>query len=475
MKNGNQSNRNVFLNFLILNSSFLLLFVGCAVGPDYKRPAVNAPQNFRGDTAGLTNSLGDMPWWELFRDEALQALVRGALTNNYDVRIAAARVEQARAILAENRSVYFPQITYQGSVGEGRNVVAGSPYRVGGPAGTGYEAAGNVSWEIDLWGRIRRLNESARAQFLATAEARTNVMLTLIATVAADYFQLLALDKELQIARDTTNSFGQSLKLFSERLRGGVSSKLETAAAEAEEASAAASIPELERQIVVEENQIRILLGMNPGPIMRHKKLLEELLPPDVPPGLPSTLLERRPDIRQAEQLVRSANAQIGVARADFYPRFSLTALFGQTSPDVTTFTSGTANAWSVAANLAGPIFQGGRLKGELRQARAAWEEAALQYQSVVLNALQEVSNALTAREQLARERLDQARAVKAYEEAVQVAGERYHAGHANYYELLQEQQLLFPAENALTQTELNQLLAIVQLYRALGGGWVER
>ena len=184
-----------------------------------------------------------MPWWELFRDEALQALVRSALTNNYDVRIAAARVEQARAILAENRSVYFPQITYQGSVGEGRNVVAGSPYRVGGPAGTGFEAAGNVSWEIDLWGRIRRLNESARAQFLATAEARTNVMLTLIATVAADYFQLLALDQELQIARDTTNSFGQSLKLFSERLRGGVSSKLETAAAEAEEASAAASHP----------------------------------------------------------------------------------------------------------------------------------------------------------------------------------------------------------------------------------------
>jgi multidrug efflux system outer membrane protein len=472
MKNSNQLNRNAFLNFLILNSSFLLLFAGCAVGPDYKRPAVNAPQNFRGDTTGLTNSLGDMPWWELFRDEALQALVRSALTNNYDVRIAAARVEQARAILAENRSVYFPQITYQGSVGDGRNVEAGTPIRVGGPASSGFEAAGNVSWEIDLWGRIRRLNESARAQFLATAEARTNVMLTLITTVAADYFQLLALDQELQIARDTTNSFGQSLKLFSERLRGGVSSKLETAAAEAEEAAAAATIPELERQIVVQENQIRLLLGMNPGPLMRHKKLLEELLPPDVPPGLPSTLLERRPDIRQAEQLVRSANAQIGVARADFYPRFSLTALFGQVSPEVSTFTSGTANAWSVAANLAGPIFQGGRLKGQLNQARAAWEEAALQYQSVVLNALQEVSNALAAREQLARERIEQAHAVTAYEEAVQVAGERYAAGHANYYELLQEQQLLFPAENALTQTELNQLLAVVQLYRALGGGW---
>jgi multidrug efflux system outer membrane protein len=471
MTNSNQSNRNAFLNFLILNSSFFLLFAGCAVGPEYKRPPVNAPQHFRGDTTGLTNSLGDMPWWELFRDETLQALIRGALTNNYDVRIAAARVEQARAILAENRSGYFPQITYQGAAGVGKNVQVGSVSpKVA--QNQWYEAVGNVSWEIDLWGRIRRLNESARAQYLATAEARTNVMLSLITTVAADYFQLLALDRELQIARDTTNSFGQSLKLFSERLRGGVSSKLETAAAEAEEASAAATIPELERQIVVEENQIRILLGMNPGPILRHKKLLEEVLPPDVPPGLPSTLLERRPDIRQAEQLVRSANAQIGVARADFYPHFSLTALFGQVSPEVSKFTWGTATAWSVAANLAGPVFQGGLLKGELQQARAAWEEAALQYQSVVLNALQEVSNALAARQQLARERIEQAHAVTAYEEAVRVAGERYNAGHANYYELLQEQQLLFPAENALTQTELNQLLAIVQLYRALGGAW---
>jgi multidrug efflux system outer membrane protein len=449
-----------------------LLLAGCAVGPDYKRPAVNAPQNFRGDTTGLTNSLGDMPWWELFRDETLQALIRSALTNNYDVRIAAARVEQARAILAENRSGYFPQITYQGSVAAGRNVLGGIPYFVGGPASSGFEAAGNVSWEIDLWGRIRRLNESGRAQFLATAEARTNVMLTLITTVAADYFQLLALDQELQIARDTTNSFGQSLKFFSERLRGGVSSKLETAAAKAEQASAAATIPELEQQIMAEENQIRLLLGMNPGPIVRRKKLLEELLPPDVPPGLPSALLERRPDIRQAEQLVRSANAQIGVAKADFYPRFSLTALFGQVSPELSTFTAGGANAWSAAANLTGPIFQGGLLMGQYRQARAAWEEAALQYQSVVLNALQEVSNALAAREQLAQERIEQTRSVKAYEEAVQVANERYTSGHANYYELLQEQQLLFSAENALTQTELNQLLAIVQLYRALGGGW---
>jgi outer membrane protein, multidrug efflux system len=449
----------------------VLALAGCAVGPEYKRPAIDAPQNFRGDATGQTNSLGDMPWWELFCDETLQGLIRGALTNNYDVRIAAARVEQARAILAENRAGYFPQITYLGAAGVGKNAEDGSPF-----PGLGhtewFEAAGNVSWEIDLWGRIRRLNESARAQFLATQEARTNVLLTLIAAVAEDYFQLLALDQELQIARDTTNSFEQSFQLFSQRLRGGVSSKLETAAAEAQEASAAGTIPELERQIAVEENQIRTLLGMNPGPILGRRKLLDELLPPDVPPGLPSALLQRRPDIRQAEQLVRSANAQIGVAKADFYPRFDLTALFGEVSPDLSTFTAGGANAWSLLGTLAGPIFEGGLLKGQWRQARAAWEETALQYQSVVLNAFQEVANALTAREQLARERLQQDRAVKAYQEAVQVAGQRYRGGQASYYELLQEQQLLFPAENALTQTLLNQLLATVQLYKALGGGW---
>jgi multidrug efflux system outer membrane protein len=457
----------------MLAGGVFILLAGCAVGPDYKRPPINSPPHFRDDKAVATNSLGDMPWWELFRDDTLQALIRTALTNNYDVRIAAARVEEASSVLAESRAAYYPQVTYQGAAGVGKNSQLGTAV----PnirQNQYYEAIGNVSWEIDLWGRLRRLKESALAQYFATAEARTNVMITLISTVASDYFQLLALDQELQIAKDTTNSFEQSLKLFSERLRGGVSSKLETAAAEAEEASAAATVPELERQIAAEENQISILLGLNPGPIVRQRKLLEELLPPDVPPGLPSALLERRPDIREAEQTVRSFNANIGEAKANFYPQLSLTALFGQVSPEVSAFTSGGATAWGVAANLAGPIFKGGLLRGQLNEARAAWKAAALQYQSTVLNALQEVSNALIAREKLALERIDQARAVKAYEEAVRVANQRYTAGQANYYELLQEQQLLFPAENALTQTELNQLLAIVQLYQALGGGWIQ-
>jgi multidrug efflux system outer membrane protein len=451
---------------------FALLLGGCALGPDYKRPAVTPPPAFRSDAQNLTNSLGDTPWWQLFQDETLQSLIRVALTNNYDVRIAASRVEQARAVLMETRSQYFPQATYGGSVGAGRNVLAGQPYQEGGAFGKGYSIAGMASWEIDLWGRIRRLNESSRAQFLATTEARTNVMVSLIATVASDYFQLLALDKELQIARDTTNSFGESLRIFSDRLRGGVSSRLETASAEALEAAAAATVPELERQITVEENQIRILLGLNPGPIVRNRKLLDESLAPDVPAGLPSALLQRRPDIRQAELLVRSANAQIGSAKADFFPKLSLTALFGQTSPELSTLTGGAANAWNVTSGLSGPLFNGGLLRGQYHYAKAQWEESVLQYQSTVLNALQEVGNALVARQQLARERVEQTHAVRSYEEAVQVANERYKAGQANYYELLQEQQLLFPAENVLAQTELNQLLAVVQLYQALGGGW---
>jgi multidrug efflux system outer membrane protein len=247
---------------------------------------------------------------------------------------------------------------------------------------------------------------------------------------------------------------------------------LETAAAEAALASAAATIPELRRQIAFQENQLRILLGFNPGPVARRPGALETESLPDIPAGLPSALLERRPDIRQAVQLMRAANARIGVAQANFYPRFTLTGLLGEASPDLTAFSGGTAGAWSAAANLAGPIFEGGLLKGQLRQAQAAWDEARFQYQSTVLNAFQEVSDALVSRHELAFERLEQTRAVAAYQEAVQVANQRYRGGQANYYELLQEQQQLFPAQTALTQTLLNQLLANVQLYKALGGGW---
>jgi multidrug efflux system outer membrane protein len=429
------------------------------------------PDQYRGSSTTVTNSLADLPWWEIFKDETLHELIRAALTNNYDLRIAIARVEQSRAILMENRALFFPQLDYRGTAGRGKNAVNGFTTFEGGETTDVYQLSGNASWEIDLWGRIRRLNESARAQLLASEEGRRDVMITVISDVATAYFQLLALDRGMEIARRTTNSFGESLRIFSERFQGGIVSKLETSAAEANLASAAATVPDLERQIVLVENRINILLGRNPGPVPRKQGLLQQETP-EIPPGLPSTLLERRPDIRQAEQTLRSANAQIGVAVANFFPQVSLTALFGQVSPELSAFTAGSANAWYVAANLAGPLFHGGQLLGQYRQAKAVRDEFALRYQYGVLNALQEVSNALVAREKYATATVQQARAVQAYQTAVEVATDRYIAGRAGYFEVLQEQQQLFPAENTLVTTQLNQLLAFVQLYRALGGGW---
>ena len=282
----------------------------------------------------------------------------------------------------------------------------------------------------------------------------------------------VAYDQQVEIARTATNSFGQSLKIFSQRLEGGVASKLEAARAEAAQASAAASVPDLERQIVAQENLINVLAGRNPGPVPRHRKLLDEKIPDSIPAGLPSSLLQRRPDIRQNEQLLRSANAQVGVAEANFFPQLNLTGLLGQVSPELAAFTAGGSTAWSIAAGLTGPLFHGGQLVGRYHQAWAEWEEARLRYQSSVLTALQEVSNELVAREKYSQAATQQDRAVRAYQVAVEVSMQRYVAGRAGYFELLEAQQQLFPAENALVEAQLNQLLAFVQIYRSLGGGW---
>jgi multidrug efflux system outer membrane protein len=454
-------------------SSCLILFLaGCAVGPNYKRPPVAAPEAFRGETEISTNSFANLPWWRVFHDDTLQSLIHLALTNNYDLRIAVTRVEQARAVAAQARSQFFPQLNYALLAGRGQNVANNQPSPTG-TRGTVFGGDANASWEIDLWGRLRRLNESARAQFLASQEARRDVTISLIAQVAQDYFQLLALDSELEIARQSTNSFGESLKIFNQRLQGGVASKLETSSAEALMDASAATIPQLEQQIALQENQLSVLLGQNPGAVLRGNSSLEKQIPPEVPAGLPSALLERRPDIREAEQQLRSANAQVGVAKADFFPQLNLTGLFGGASPELAAFSSGGADvAWSIAAGLTGPLFHGGQLRAQYAQARAAREQSALQYQAAVLNAFQEISGALISREKMAAARTQQSRAVAAYKTAVKISMERYRMGNADYYEVLQEQQLLFPAENTLVQFQLNQLLAVVQLYRSLGGGW---
>ena len=362
------------------------------------------------------------PGGRSFSDETLRQLINEALANNYDLRIAVSRVEQARQIAAQARSQFFPQISYDGAVATGKNSFLGTASPNSGKTEGSALLDLSVFWEIDIWGRIRRLNEAALAQFLATEEARRGVMISLVSSVAQAYFELLQLDLALDITKRSTQSFEDTLTLFTQRLEGGAASKLETATAEAYLGAVAANVPELERQIVLKENQINVLLGRNPGPVERHAGLLEESLPPEVPPGLPSALLERRPDIRLAEQNLRTANARVGVAMADFFPSIGLTSLFGQVSPELSAFTSGSANLWAVAGNMTGPVFRGGLLVARYRQEKAAWEEAKLVYEQTALNAFQEVSNALISRQKYAEVRAQQARAVRAYQEAVQVS-----------------------------------------------------
>ena len=332
----------------------------------------------------------------------------------------------------------------------------------------GFEAL----WEIDLWGRVRRMNEAARANFMASQEGRRTVMISLVSGVARAYFELLELDDQLAIARRTRNSYERTFKLFDDQHAAGLASNLELSRAKLALRTVSANIPEIERQIALKENEINTLLGRNPGPVPRTSTLLAQELPVEIPVGLPSALLERRPDVRMAEQKVRAANAEIGVAVGDFFPRIGLTAFYGGASTELHNLVSSGANMWSAAASAAGPLFTGGRLTGRYRQTKAAWEEAKLQYQDAALGAFREVSDALISHRRFDEERVEQAEAVNAGREAVAVATDRYKEGKASYYEVLEAQQQLFPAENTLSHIEAGRRLAVVQLYKALGGGW---
>lgn len=461
-------------SLLLLLLSVLSLLPGCAVGPNYQRPKVNVPTEYRSaEGAAQQASIADLPWWEVFKDDRLKNLVQTALANNYDLRIAVTRIEQARQIAAQARAQYFPFVNYTVIASDSKDEFTGGFIPNGGNKERGtFLAVATVAWEADVWGRLRRENEAARAQYLSTEEARRGVMLSLVSDVAQAYFELLELDLELDIARQTTASFTTSLKLFTDRLEGGVSSKLDTSRAAGALATAAASIPELERQIAIKENQISVLLGNNPSPVPHTAKLLEEVVPPDVPVGLPSALLERRPDILTAEQQLRSASAQVGIATANFFPRVGLTSLFGRASSPLSLLSSGQSTAWSIAGNVSGPIYQGGALRAQKRQSVAFWEQTKLQYEQTAQVAFQDVSDALVSRQKYEAVRDQQARAVEAYQESVKVSLQRYLAGKAAYFEVLDAQLQLYPAQNALAVTELNRRTVIVQLYKALGGGW---
>jgi multidrug efflux system outer membrane protein len=448
-----------------------LVASACAVGPNYRRPDVAVPNEYRGEpatAAAEAASLADERWWEIFNDDELKSLIDEALRSNYDIRTAAWRVEEFRARAGIARSEFFPQIGYAAGWSRSRESEFVQPGRTGVNL---HQVNLGLSWEIDLWGRIRRLNEAALAQYLSTEEAKRGVLLSVVSEVAQSYFELLDLDARLEIARRTTEAFGGTRDMFNSRLAGGIASHLEAARAEAAMRAAAAAIPDLEQQIVAQENLICFLVGRNPGPIRRGSILTEQYLPPAVPVGLPSALLERRPDLRQTEQQLIAANADVGAAMASFFPKVSLTGAFGGASPDVTDlFAAG--KTWSIAAGLAGPLFDGYRLKNNYDANVALFEQAKVQYESAVTNAFRDVSSALVAHQKLADSEKEQAGSVDAYKEAVELANIRYRAGLSSYVEVLDAEQQLYPAENALAQARFTRLANFVALYKALGGGW---
>ena len=449
-----------------------LALAGCAVGPNYRRPETASPEAYRGQE-GPTQaaSLADLPWWEVFHDPVLQDLIHEALQNDYDLQTAAQRVELARNLVGVERSPLFPQVGYEADAARGKNTLF-STVSPGSGTGNAFLAALNASWEIDIWGRIRRSTEAARAELFASEAFRRGVWLSLVSSVAQAYFELRELDLELEIAQHTVASFQDTQRLFDRQYRGGVASRLEPLRAEAALAQAAAAIPSLEARIVAKENELSVLLGRQPGPIPRGAALVDQTVPPDVPAGLPASLLERRPDLVESEQTLAAANARVGVAIADFLPRIGLTAVYGSVSPELHNLLEKGTLAWSVAAQAAGPIFQGGRLYYGYRAAKAQWEAARLQYDQSVLIALGEVSNTLVARQKFAEVRDQEARQVDALRESVRLSTVRYLGGLSSYIEVLDAQLQLFPAENALAQAERDLLLTTVQLYKALGGGW---
>jgi multidrug efflux system outer membrane protein len=450
------------------------LVAGCAIGPDYKRPPVAEPPTFRGQAAAESGSLADAPWWQLFEDPVLKDLIREALANNYDVAIAAARVQEARANVTVARSDFFPSVDYNVNASRGKIPLG----VVGGSRNNKVETSDfffgllQASWELDIWGRIRRSNEAARAILLATEDARRGVWLTLVSDLAQAYFELLALDVQLEVARNSVTAYQRTYDLFLDRFQLGVASKLETARAEGALGDAQATVPQLERDITAKENQICILLGRVPGPIARGRPMYDQPVVPAVPAGLPSTLLERRPDLRQSEELLVAANARIGVAKAEFFPKLSLTSLLGTASSELSSLARGTTTIWALAGGLTGPAFNAGRTLGNYRASVAQWEQTRLQYEQSVLIALREVSDALTALNKLSEAETGQDRAVKALGEAVEHATARYRQGLASYYEVLEAQQQLYPAQTSLAQIRRGRLVTYVSLYKALGGGW---
>ena len=459
---------------LALLTLFISLVCGCAVGPNYKRPAVNTPGVYRGLTQeeaarNETRSLADEKWWDVFKDDQLKQLISTALQQNYDLRLAATRVLQARAVLGITRADQFPTIT-----GQAEAVNERSAQQKFLPAfNTNVNQVGlSLDWQLDFWGRYRRATESARASLLASEWARQEIVTELVANVSTAYFQLRALDLQLEISRRTLASRKDSLRLTQLLAQGGSTSMLDVRQAEQLVFTAGSEIPSLEQQIEQQENLISIFLGNNPAPIPRGRSLTEQQRPLTVPAGLPSSLLERRPDIRQTEEQLIAANAQIGVARAAYFPQIALTASSGYQSSALTSLFTGPAGFWNFGGNLAQPIFTAGRLRSNVRLAEAQQQQALLFYQQTIQGAFRDVSDALIAYRKTQEFREQQESLVNSAEDATKLSHMRYNGGVASYLEVLTNDTNYFSAELGLVQAQLNELLAFVSLYKSLGGGW---
>jgi outer membrane protein, multidrug efflux system len=451
-----------------------IALAGCTVGPDYRRPPVEAPSAWRVSTEEAAG-ISDVAWWDRFDDPVLSHLVRTALENNRDLAIAAANVDQAFAQYGITRSALYPQLDGNASAQRERASETTSPFAIppGFQAFNDYRLNVSASYELDIWGRLRRATEAARANLLASEEGRRTVVLTVVASVASAYVQLRALDRQLDIAKATTGTLGEAARLQQARFDEGATPESDYRQAQSQFEAAAAQVPEFERQIVRQENLIRVLLGANPGPIERGSSI-GDLKLPDVPEGLPSSLLERRPDIRQAEQSLIASNADIGVAKAAYFPQVSLTALFGVESAQVSDLFKGASKSWSLGSAASLPIFTAGRIRNQVEQAKAAQREALYFYQKSILNAFEDFEDALVDRAKFEQVQEEQARNVAALERFRDLANLRYQEGATIYLEVANAEQSLFSAQLQLVSTQSQVFQSYVNLYRAMGGGWVE-
>jgi len=460
-------------HLLIVAVLICACLTGCKVGPNYRRPAVQVPGSFRDlsrdqQAQAQAASYADLPWWQVFQDPQLQELIRTALKQNYDLQLATERINAARAQVSITRSNLFPQVQGKADFLGGKESNFQTTFNF-------LTLSADAAFQLDFFGRLRRATEAARAELLATEDAHQTVVLTLVGDVASDYFTLLQLDLALEITHNTVTAQEASVKLTNFRVEHGVGTKLDVLQAQQTLDTANAQIPELERQIAQEENAISILLGNYPQNVPRGRPLVEQPLPPEVPGGLPSALLERRPDIRQAEQILVAANAQIGVAKAQFFPQIALTGSGGGTFGRSSAFSrlmSSQVGIWSYGANVSQPIFTGGALRGNLKAAESEHQQTLIAYRQTIQRAFGDVSDALIGYQKFHEVRVRQEQTVADLQESVRLSNMRYKGGTTTYLEVLDGQRALFSAELTLAGARGSEYQSLVQLYRSLGGGW---